>query len=146
MRIAGEPYDREHQEDGEQEKCDRRDEPRPLAFDVAAGQLPRLPDEQRKRVPDLAFEMEDAVGEVMEEGGQRAVDMRPLAAVKAILAGELGPAIEAIPFMRMTVGLPRARLDGAADHAARDRVANCFEIAHPLAPSELKLAGARPSC
>ena len=48
--------------------------------DVAAGQLARPPREHRQRAPDLAFEMEHAVREVVEEGAERPVDVGMLAA------------------------------------------------------------------
>jgi hypothetical protein len=86
---------REHQEDGEQEQRDRRDEAGALAVDVAAGELARAPGQHRQGAPDLAFEVEHAVQQVVPEGAERAVDMALLPAGVAIVADQRRAAIEA---------------------------------------------------
>ena len=130
---AGHVEHREHQEDARTEERDRRDEARPLAVDVAPGQLARTPGEHRQGSPDLALEIEHAVEQVLEEAAQRAVDVRFLAAGMAILAGQLGPAIEAVRSRACGRRRPRRfRLDRARQHRAGRCVAQCFEIRHPL--------------
>ena len=123
----------EHQEDREQEERQRRDEPGTLAVDVAAGEQARPPGEQRQGAPDLALEMEDAVQQIVPEGVNRAVDVRRLPAFVAIRPGQRGAAIEAIA-AALVPRLAGRRLDGAGDHAARDRFSNAFDAAHRRHP------------
>src|SRR3546814_20553384 len=64
-------------------------------MDIAARQVARPPCQQRQRVPDLAFEMEDRVDEVVPDRAEAAVNVGALAAIMAMRAGEAGSAVEA---------------------------------------------------
>ena len=70
----------------------------------------------------------------MEERRERAVDMGVLAAGVAVIAGQFGAAVEAIPLVRVAViGFAGLGLDRAADDSPGHRVAQCFEFAgHPI--------------
>ena len=87
-RSADRREDGEHQEHREQEQRHRRDEAGALAGDVAPGQLAGPQGEQWQGPPQFAVEMEDAVGEIVPEGGQGAVDMALLPASMAMGAGQ----------------------------------------------------------
>src|SRR5690606_33290055 len=120
---------REHQEDGEQEHAEWRDELGPLAMDIAAGELARLPREQRQGAPELAIEVQHAVDQVVADRRDGAVDMALLAAHPAIGAGQFRPAIRAVA-LGLVRRLARPRLGGAGEHAARHRIADAFDSAH----------------
>jgi HAMP domain-containing protein len=133
---AGELEHGEHQEHREQEQRHRADEAGALAGDVAAGQLARLPRQQRQRAPDLAVEVEDAMSKVVEERVHRAVDVRCLAARVAVRADQRGAAVEAGALVRLSAcpgyragvrRLARCGFDGAREHAAFDDAADCFD-------------------
>jgi hypothetical protein len=124
-RPADRREHREHQEHREQEQRHRRDEAGALAGDVAPGQLARPPRQQRQSPPQLAVEMEDAVGKVVPESGEAAVDMPGLAALVAMRPDQRGPAIEAGGALAMP--LPGRRLDRARGQPARHRFADAFE-------------------
>ena len=85
------------------------------AGDVAPGQLAGPPGQQRQGPPQFAVEMEDAVGEVVPEGGQRPVDVPRLAATVAMGADQRGSAIEA---GAVALPLPFAGADGSTARAA----------------------------
>ena len=144
-RPADQREDGEHQEGREQEQGDRRDEARPLTVNVAAGQLARAPGEHRQRPPDLAFEMEHAVGEVVPECPERPVDVRALSAAMAIFAGQRAAAVEAGLFVRMTVAFARARLERTADDRAGSDIPDCVQIRHRPPPAGT-LCGLALSC
>jgi hypothetical protein len=131
-RPADEREDREHHEHGEQEDRHRRHELRPFAGDIAPGQLAGPPGEQRQGAPDLAFEMEHAVGEIVPEGGERAMDMAGLAALRAIGAGERRAAIQAGAAAVAVARLARLRLHRPGDEPAADHLADAFDAAHRL--------------
>ena len=82
---------------------------RALAVDVAPGQFARAPRQHRQGAEDLAFEVQHAMREIVEEGRQRAVDMRVLAALVAVRPGQRRSAVEACRLVRVAVG----RLAGA---------------------------------
>jgi hypothetical protein len=85
--------------------------------------------------------MQDAVREVVEECGQRSVDVGMLAALMAIRSCQRPSAVEAAALMRMPVALAGLRLDRAAQDSAGDRVCNRFEFPH-IAP----LGGKETAC
>src|SRR5436190_3521794 len=78
--------------------------------------------------------MKNAVKEIMEEGGQCAVNMRMLAAGVAIIADQRRPAVEAVALIRMTVRgrLASIGLNRATKNAAGHRIADRFEFTHRL--------------
>src|SRR6185369_6548670 len=118
-------------ENGEEVECDRRDEPRSFASDIAPGHDPGLPSEHRQGPPDLPFEIEQACYEVLQEASDRAVDMRLLSADMAIGARQPRSAIEAGFLVSMPgIGLARPRLDYSRQQPAGHRIADCVEIAH----------------
>src|SRR5207248_3179978 len=103
----------------EQEQGDRRNKAGALAVDVAPRQFARLPRQQRDSAEDLAFEVKDAVREIVEESGKHAVDVRMLPAFMTVGTAQWRAAIEADGLGRMSVGrLARVWLDRAADHSA----------------------------
>src|SRR3546814_14185097 len=91
-------------------------------MDIAARQVARPPCQQRQRVPDLAFEMEDRVDEVVPDRAEAAVNVGALAAIMAMRAGEAGAAVEAAR-RRVAVRLAAtmARLDRTRREARGDR-------------------------
>ena len=69
--------------------------------------------------------------EVMEEGRQGAVDVRLLAAVLTVRAGERGAAVEAIGLLRVAVSrLAGLWLDRPSEHSARHRFPDRLEFRH----------------
>ena len=66
------------------------------------------------------------MGQIVPEGGERAMDVPGLTALVAMRADQKGAAIEAgaLAFPRR---FARRRLDGARRHAARHRFADAFE-------------------
>ena len=86
----------------------------------------------------------------MDQGGQGAADVGMLSAGMAEVADQLGLAIEAMGFMRASVGPDFAgtRLDGAGDECAGDRVAQCIEFAAHAIPRcrTATLCGAAAAC
>ena len=117
---------RKSQEHREQEQRDRRNVTRAAAVDVLAGQLARPPGEERQAPPELAFEMEYAVEQVVEEGAKRAVDVRRLAASVAMAADQLRSAIEASALMRMPSALARSGLDRDGGKHCRRQIAQAL--------------------
>ena len=85
----------EHQKDAEEEHRHRRDEFRPLAINIAAGQPPRLDREQRQSAPQFPIEMEHAMHQIMANRFQASMDRRLLSAAMAMPADQRGAAIEA---------------------------------------------------
>jgi hypothetical protein len=71
--------------------------------------------------------MEDAVGEIVPEGGKAAMDVPRLSALVAIAPGERRAAIEAGALMIAVMRLARPRLELPGDDAAGQRVANPFD-------------------
>jgi hypothetical protein len=68
---------------------------------------------------------------IVEEGGERPVDVRLLAAFVAIGPRQRRAAIEAGPLVGMAVGrFTGIGFDRAAENAAGDRIAQCFEFPH----------------
>ena len=55
----------------------------------------RTPQQHRQRPPDLALEMEDAVGDLMADRADRSMDVRRLPAGMAMRPDQARPAIEA---------------------------------------------------
>jgi len=138
---------REHAEHEEQEQRDRRDIAGAPPVDVFAGQLARLPQQQRQRAPGLALEVEYAVQQIVPERSQRAVDVRRLPAGMAMAADQHGPAIEAGAFVRMAVsirapGLSRCRFDRAGRHCPLPE----FRDAFPDSAHGTPLIGAIVTC
>ena len=84
-------------------------------------------------MPDLPFEMEDAVQKVVPEGVQRPMDVRSLPASMAIFAGQIRTAVQAIILVRVSV-VTRARLDGPRQYRARRCITDRLEIRHDLSP------------
>ena len=79
-------------------------------------------------MPNLPFEMEHAVQEVVPEGVQRPMDVRSLPANMAIFAGQLRTAVQAIILVCVALlARTRARLDGASQNGARHRITDRFE-------------------
>jgi hypothetical protein len=70
-----------------------RDELRSLALNVAARQPAGIEHELGQRAPELAFEVEDRVQDVVAEADDAAVDVRRLAAARAVCAGQRGTAV-----------------------------------------------------
>src|SRR5687767_11632196 len=70
----------------------------------------------------------------MAKGAQGAVDMRLLPAAMAIVAGQRTSAVEAVLLVGKAVRFSGPGLDGPADHAAGECIANRFEFAHHLPP------------
>src|SRR6266567_663901 len=99
-RIARESDHAEHEEDAEQEQSNRRDEACPLPIDVAPRQLAGLPRQQRQRPPDLAFEVQHTMNEIVEEGRKRTADVVVLTASVAVGARKQCAAIEAVRLVR----------------------------------------------
>src|SRR3546814_10713864 len=97
-------------------------------MDIAARQVARPPCQQRQRVPDLAFEMEDRVDEVVPDRAEAAVNVGALAAIMAMRAGEAGAAVEAAR-RRVAVRLAAtmARLDRTRREARGHRAADTLE-------------------
>ena len=142
-RPAENREDREHRKDREQEQGDRRDEAGALAVNVAAGELAGAPGEQGQGAPDLAFEMEHAVKQIVEEGAERTVDVALLPAPMAIRSGKLGAAIQAVPTL-VVRRLSRLRLDRAGDDSAGNRLADPFDArdhAPPFSSSSWRKRG-----
>lgn len=74
-----------------------------------------------------------------------AVDVPPLAASVAIVAGERGAAVEAIPLRRMAVRkLAGARFDGLGEHSAGRYVTQGVQIRHRPFPGRILGAARRP--
>src|SRR3546814_10271159 len=98
-------------------------------MDIAARQVARPPCQQRQRVPDLAFEMEDRVDEVVPDRAEAAVNVGALAAIMAMRAGEAGAAVEAAR-RRVAVRLAAtmARLDRTRREARGHRAADTLDI------------------
>src|SRR3546814_7199339 len=72
LELAGEDVDhREHHEDEEQKQRQRRHETRALARDVAPRQRAGPEQQHRQRAPDLAFEMEHAMREIVQKRRER---------------------------------------------------------------------------
>ena len=92
---------REHQKDGEQKQAHRANEGCAFAFYVATGKLAGLQRQLRQGLPGFAFEVQGAMQKIMQEGAQRPVQMRFLAAGVAIVARQRCSAIEACPFVEV---------------------------------------------
>ena len=125
-------------------KRDRRDEARALSLDIAPGQIAGPPGEQRQVRQDLAFEVEHAGHEIVEECAERPVDMGMLPAAWQYGPTQRRAAVEAIALVRCgRRGFARRRFDRTAEHAAGHRVGYCFEFAHyaPLARHYAAFAG-----
>jgi hypothetical protein len=75
--------------------------------------------------------------QVVEEGGQRPMDVGVLAATMAIAADQGGPAVEALGFDGVSVGPePAVRgLDCRGKHPAGDCIADSFDVRHRIPPS-----------
>src|SRR3546814_12490132 len=85
-------------------------------MDIAARQVARPPCKQRQRVPDLAFEMEDRVDEVVPDRAEAAVNVGALAAIMAMRVGEAGAAVEAARRpVAVRLAAPMARLDSSEE-------------------------------
>src|SRR4051794_21474451 len=123
-KLTGGVEHRKHREDGKKVQRDRRHEPGALARNIAPRQLAGLPREHRQRAPDLAFEVEQPLDEVVEESDHRPVDMRLLAARRAIGPGQLRLAIKAALLVRVAVSFARFRLDRPAEQSAGHRIAD----------------------
>jgi hypothetical protein len=91
--------------------------------------------------------VEYAVREIVEESGQRLVDVCMLAAFVSVWPGELRPAIEAAGFVRVPRGgFARAGLDRPAEDAASDCIADRFEIAGHGSPLRARIVGHPRAC
>ncbi|GAC1569114.1 MAG: hypothetical protein NVS3B27_12930 [Novosphingobium sp.] len=102
-----------HQEHAKQEQRDRRDVAGAAAIGIFARQPAGMERQHRYGAPDLAFEMEHPVRQVVKERADGAVDMRRLAAGMAMAAHQRGTAVEAGRRMRAARLLPRDGFDGA---------------------------------
>jgi len=100
------------------------------AVDVLAGQLARPQHQHRQGAPELAFEVEQAGEEVLEERPHRPVDMRLLAARRAIRPGQRRSTVEAAFLVGMPVGFPGLRFHRPRQQTAGHRVAECFDSTH----------------
>src|SRR5690606_7989137 len=90
--------------------------------------------QQRQRVPDLAFEVQRSVHQVMQERADRAVDMRLLPARMAMRTDQPGPAVEARPLLRVAIArtgtLAGRRLHRTRDQPALRQFADRLDIVH----------------
>src|SRR3546814_2289341 len=77
--------------------------------------------------PDLAFEMEHARREIVQNRRERAVDMPRLPAFVAEITDQRGAAIEAQARMLAMPRLARARLRGATPQRAGGEIACCLD-------------------
>ncbi len=91
VRMSGCAQHAEHQEHREEKQCDRRHEASALTIDITPSELARPPREHWQGPPDLAFEMEDAMSEIVEEGAKCPVNVGMLPAFVTIWAAELAP-------------------------------------------------------
>ena len=85
-------------------------------------------------MPELAVEVQHAVGEIMPERRQRPVHVRLLPARTAIFAAELGAAVQTVLLVRMPVVSPGGRVDGTREHGTRRSVPDRLKIRHPTSP------------
>ena len=87
-----------------------------------------MQDKQGQRIPDLAFEMKDAVGDIVQQPADRTMDMRRLAAAMAIGPGKRGPAIEANRFVLFRILDPAIWLNSARGKSARRDISGGFDL------------------
>ena len=82
--------------------------------------------------------MQRAVEQVVQEGTQRTMQVRFLSALVAVIADQLGSAIQALAFREMSRGIARRALlaaDGPGEQTAFGCRAQCVaDIAHAAAP------------
>ncbi|WP_243445186.1 hypothetical protein [Sphingosinicella ginsenosidimutans] len=87
------------------------------------------------------------MSKIVPEGGERAMNVSRLAALAAIIPGELGAAVQAGAMARL-VRFARLRLDRAGHEPAADRLANPLDPAHEpiLAKAEPTVEAVRSAC
>lgn len=65
-------------------------------MDIAPGQVAWLEKQQRQGPPDLAFEVQDRMREIMPESHKGAVNPRGLAAIMAVIANNFHATVQAV--------------------------------------------------
>src|SRR5262245_61187985 len=80
----------------------------------------------RQRAPDLAFEMKDAVEDVVAEREEAAMKVRPLTARRAKGTGELSAAIAAGAVHRFARRPAGTTFDSRCDYGPGQRIAGGF--------------------